>query len=144
MTPEQILKIPARVLSQQQREDYFTNGYILLERFIGDEWLKKLRDATNELVEQSKKVTKSDTIFDLEPDLTPSQPRLRRVSNPTDGPGDLLSESSCSTRDHHQTHVSRCGAIYYSAMLNLGDRNYFPILGYVSAKRYVELPLRRR
>jgi len=54
MTPEQILKIPARVLSQQQREDYFTNGYILLERFIGDEWLKKLRDATNELVEESK------------------------------------------------------------------------------------------
>ena len=84
MTPEQILKIPARVLSQQQREDYFTNGYILLERFIGDEWLKKLRDATNELVEQSKKVTKSDTIFDLEPDHTPSQPRLRRVSNPTE------------------------------------------------------------
>ena len=71
MTPEQIVKIPARVLSQQQREDYFTNGYILLERFIGDEWLKKLRDATNELVEQSKKVTKSDTIFDLEPDHTP-------------------------------------------------------------------------
>ena len=84
MTPEQILKIPARVLSQQQREDYFTNGYILLERFIGDEWLRKLRDATNELVEQSKKVTKSDTIFDLEPDHTPAQPRLRRVSNPTE------------------------------------------------------------
>ena len=41
MTPEQILKIPARVLSQQQREDYFTNGYILLERFIGDEWFSK-------------------------------------------------------------------------------------------------------
>jgi ectoine hydroxylase len=82
MTPEQILKIPARVLSQQQREDYFTNGYILLERFIGNEWLKKLRDATNELVEESKKVTKSDTIFDLEPDHTAAQPRLRRVSNP--------------------------------------------------------------
>ena len=41
MTPEQILKIPARVLTQQQREEYFTNGYILLEKFIGDEWLAK-------------------------------------------------------------------------------------------------------
>ncbi|NCA08891.1 MAG: phytanoyl-CoA dioxygenase family protein, partial [Burkholderiaceae bacterium] len=37
MTPEQILKIPARVLTKQ-REDYFTNGYILLEKFISDDW----------------------------------------------------------------------------------------------------------
>jgi len=66
------------------------------------------------------------------------------LPNPADGSGDLLSESSSPTRDHHQTHVSRCGAIYYSAMLNFDDRDYFPILGYVSAKRYVELPLRRR
>ena len=73
-------------------------------------------------------------VLDHDPNILP---------NPTDGPGDLLSESSCPTRDHHQTHVSRCGAIYYSAMLNLGDRNDFPNLGYVSAKRYVELPLRR-
>jgi hypothetical protein len=29
-------------------------------------------------------------------------------------------------------------------MLNFGDRDSFPNLGYLSAKRYVELPLRRR
>ena len=75
MTPEQILKIPARVLSQKQREEYFTNGYILLEKFISDDWLVKLRDATNELVERSKRASKSDTIFDLEPDHTSTEPR---------------------------------------------------------------------
>jgi len=46
MKPEDVLAIPPRVLSQAQREAYFSEGYILLERIIGDEWLRKLRDAT--------------------------------------------------------------------------------------------------
>jgi ectoine hydroxylase len=84
MTPEQILKIPPRVLTQAQREFYFNEGYILLEKIIGDEWIRKLRAATDELVERSRKVTKSDAVWDLEPDHTPDSPRLRRVSAPVD------------------------------------------------------------
>ena len=84
MTPESILKIPPRVLTQAQREHYFREGYILLEKIIGDEWIRKLRAATDELVERSRKVTKSDTIFDLEPTHRPDTPRLRRVSNPVE------------------------------------------------------------
>ena len=37
MTPEQILSIPPRVLTQSQREFYFNEGYILLERVIGED-----------------------------------------------------------------------------------------------------------
>jgi ectoine hydroxylase-related dioxygenase (phytanoyl-CoA dioxygenase family) len=84
MTPEDILKIPPRVLTQAQREHYFREGYILLEKIIGDEWIRKLRAATDELVERSRKVTKPDTIFDLEPTHRPDAPRLRRVSNPVE------------------------------------------------------------
>lgn len=84
MTPEQILAIPPRVLTQAQREFYFSEGYILLERIIGDEWIARLRAATEELVERSRVVTRSDKIFDLEPDHRPDAPRLRRVSNPTE------------------------------------------------------------
>ena len=84
MTPEQILAIPPRVLTQSQREAYFTDGYILLERIIGDDWIRKLRAATDELVERSRKVTRSDAVWDLEPDHTPESPRLRRVSAPVD------------------------------------------------------------
>jgi ectoine hydroxylase-related dioxygenase (phytanoyl-CoA dioxygenase family) len=84
MTPESILKIPPRVLTQAQREHYFREGYILLEKIIGDEWIRKLRAATDELVERSRKVTKSNTIFDLEPTHRPDAPRLRRVSNPVE------------------------------------------------------------
>ena len=84
MTPEQILAIPPRVLTQSQREAYFTDGYILLERIIGDEWIRKLRDATDELIERSRKINKSDAVYDLEPDHRPDNPRLRRVSNPVE------------------------------------------------------------
>jgi ectoine hydroxylase len=84
MTPEQILAIPPRVLSQSQREFYFSEGYILLEKIIGEEWLAKLRAATDELVERSRKVSKSDTVYDLEPNHSAENPRLRRVSNPVE------------------------------------------------------------
>jgi hypothetical protein len=39
MTPDQIMSIPPRVLNQKQREQYFEEGYLLLERVIDEEWL---------------------------------------------------------------------------------------------------------
>jgi ectoine hydroxylase-related dioxygenase (phytanoyl-CoA dioxygenase family) len=84
MTPEQVLAIPPRVLTQSQREHYFREGYLLLEKIIGDECIRELRAATEEMVERSRKVTQSDKIFDLEPAHRPEAPRLRRVSNPVE------------------------------------------------------------
>ena len=84
MTPEDILKVPAKVLSQSQRESYFENGYLLVEAFIEKEWLERIRGAIDTLVDRSRKVTASDAVFDLEPDHTPDNPRLRRVSSPCD------------------------------------------------------------
>ncbi len=84
MTPEQVLSIAPKVLTQKQREQYFSEGYLYLERAISDEWIARLRAATEELVERSRKVTQSDAIFDLEPKHRPDAPRLRRVSNPVE------------------------------------------------------------
>ena len=84
MTPEQVLAIPPKVLTQAQRERYFSEGYLYVERAIDDDWISKLRAATEELVERSRKVTQSDAIFDLEPKHRPDAPRLRRVSNPVE------------------------------------------------------------
>ena len=36
MTPEQVLSIRPKVLTQKQRELYFENGYILLEKLLSD------------------------------------------------------------------------------------------------------------
>lgn len=84
MTPEQILSLPPRVLTQKQRERYFEDGFILLEAIVPKPWLERLRAATDELVERSRAVGRSDAVFDLEPDHTRENPRLRRVSSPVD------------------------------------------------------------
>jgi ectoine hydroxylase len=84
MTPEQVLAIKPKVLMQAQREAYFEDGFLLVERAISEEWLRKLRAATDELVERSRTVTRSDPLFDLEPRHRPEAPRLRRVSNPVE------------------------------------------------------------
>jgi ectoine hydroxylase len=73
-----------QVITEEQRESYFANGYLLLEGIIPDEWLGRLRAATEEMVERSRSLTASDSVFDLEPDHTAGEPRLRRVTSPVD------------------------------------------------------------
>lgn len=84
MTPEQILSHPPRVLTQAQRESYFETGYLLVEKAVDDDWLARIRTAIDRLVDRSRTVTRSDTVFDLEPGHTAEAPRLRRVSSPND------------------------------------------------------------
>ena len=52
MTPEDVLALEPNVLSQTQREFYFANGYLLLEKVLSDEWIERLRRATHEKIEQ--------------------------------------------------------------------------------------------
>ncbi len=84
MTPEQVLSHPPRVLTQAQREFYFSEGYLLLPKILPAEWLARLRAATDELVERSRKVSKADAVWDLELGHSAATPRLRRVSAPVD------------------------------------------------------------
>ena len=84
MTPEQILSHPPRVLTQAQRESYFEKGYVLVENVVPDEWIERLRDVTNEFVERSREITESDAVWDLEPDHSAQNPRLRRLTSPVE------------------------------------------------------------
>ena len=84
MTPEQVLAIAPRVLTQAQREFYFDNGYLLLEGIIEAERIARLRAATDEAIEKSREVTASDATWDLEKGHTRDAPRLRRLSSPND------------------------------------------------------------
>ncbi len=84
MTPEEVLSQKPTVLTQEQREFYFENGYLLLERIVSKDWLERLRDVTEDFVEQSKSLSKSDAVFDLEPDHTAERPRLRRLTSPVE------------------------------------------------------------
>ena len=84
MTPEEILAIKPSVLSQAQREFYFENGYILLQNMIGDEWVARLRQVTEEKIEESREIAQSDEKWDIEDDHSTDQPRLRRLTSPND------------------------------------------------------------
>lgn len=84
MTPEDILSHKPIVLSQKQREFYFTNGYLLVEKIIGSDWLDRLNAAVARKVDESRRITKPDRVFDLETGHSAEDPRLRRVSSPND------------------------------------------------------------
>lgn len=84
MTPEDIRKTPCRMLAESQREQYLRDGGICVERAIGADWLARLRAAVARFVERSREITRSDAVFDIEPDHRADAPRLRRVSSPCD------------------------------------------------------------
>ena len=84
MTPEEVLAQTPQVLTQKQREDYFRDGYIVLERVISEDWLEKLRAVTEEMVERSRAITQSDKVWDVDKGHSADAPRLRRLSSPND------------------------------------------------------------
>ena len=77
MTPEDVLAVEPKILSQAQREFFFENGYLLLDKAIPDTWVERLRDATDKIVEESRAISESDAKWDLEPGHTGDAPRLR-------------------------------------------------------------------
>ena len=84
MTPDQVLSIRPKVLTEKQRESYFEDGYLLLEKVVSGEWLERLRAVTDQMVDDSRQVTRSDAVWDLEDGHSAENPRLRRLSSPND------------------------------------------------------------
>ncbi len=84
MAPEDVLALEPKILNRVQRESYFENGYLLLEKVVSDEWIERLRRATDEKIEESRAVTEPDAVWDLEDGHTSENPRLRRLSSPND------------------------------------------------------------
>ena len=82
MTPEQVLSHQPRTLTAGQRESYFTDGYVSVEKLISDDWLTRLTETTRDFCEQSRGVTESDEVFDLAPGHSADRPRLRRLRHP--------------------------------------------------------------
>jgi hypothetical protein len=66
MKIEKILSHKPKVLSDAQRNSYFKDGYLVLDRFVSDEWLDRLWAVTNEFIDESRTYTKSDSKFDID------------------------------------------------------------------------------
>src|SRR5690349_1133455 len=84
MTPEDVLSIKPKVLTARQREDYFEQGYLLLEQIIPAATIEHLRAVTDSMVEQTRSLSKSNSIWDLESGHSAERPKLRRLSSPCD------------------------------------------------------------
>ncbi len=82
MTPEEILKYPARVLPQHKREQYFEDGYVSVESLIPTEVLAELQRVTNDYVDESRAVSASNDRFDIGPGHSAESPLLRRLKSP--------------------------------------------------------------
>jgi len=67
MTPEAILKEPARILTQTQREHYFEKGFVSGESLVPLEMLQTLISVTEAFVDQSRRVQQSGKIFEIGP-----------------------------------------------------------------------------
>ena len=83
---QQILRQPAKILTQAQREAYFRDGFVGVEALIDQHWLQRLNRVTSEFVEISREYSaeRRDKRFDLAPDHRSDSPRLRRLNSPVD------------------------------------------------------------
>ena len=70
------------MLTQDQIQFYQQKGYLAVEDVIPADLLADLRRVTDEFVEKSRSVTEHTEAFDLEPEHTPENPRLRRIKSP--------------------------------------------------------------
>lgn len=75
---------PKRYLTDDQVQAYHRDGYLAVPRLLAPERVEALRRVTDEFVERSRKVTRSDDLFDLDPRHTADAPVLRRIKNPAD------------------------------------------------------------
>ena len=70
------------MLTVKQINDYFEQGFLLVENVITDQQLKKLQKITYNLIEGSKSVTKSNDVYDLDDGHTSENPKLTRIKLP--------------------------------------------------------------
>lgn len=82
MDPQEVLKLHPRVLTQQQREFYHANGFLLIDRLIENETVTRLNQITAGFVEQSRDRTESDRTFDLASEHLREAPMVRRIKRP--------------------------------------------------------------
>lgn len=70
------------MITENQVEQYNSDGYIVVENVIDVETLNKLRRVTDDLVEKARGITEHTSTLDLDPSHTPDQPLVRRIKHP--------------------------------------------------------------
>jgi len=79
MTPDAILSQAPRVLTQGQREAYFRDGCWAGDGLIPPDWLARLNALSDEFIEMSRTLDRSNEAFDLGPSHRPDRTHVRRL-----------------------------------------------------------------
>lgn len=118
MRAEDILRHRARIMTDAQRKAYFDDGFVVMPKLIDEGWLKVLHEIVAGLIEESRSLTRSNSVFDIEPDHTPENPRLRRVSSPCDKEERFWNFLVESPLAHAMADVLGPDVKFYQAKLN--------------------------
>ena len=79
MSPDDILNHKALALTEQEHKFYFEKGLLKLERSRCDKWLNRLCHISDELVDRSRRETKSGDAYDLGPSHSVDSLYVRRL-----------------------------------------------------------------
>ena len=69
------------MLSQQEIGFYREHGYLIVEDVFSAAEIAELRRVTDEFVEKSRDLAADNAAYDLEPDHTPENPRVKTIKN---------------------------------------------------------------
>ena len=70
------------MLTQEQKEFYAENGYLMVEDAVTPDQLARLRAITEQLIDASRGVSESNEVYDLDKGHGPDAPRLTRIKIP--------------------------------------------------------------
>lgn len=84
MITRRVLERPPLVLDQRTRERYFEDGFLTVPRYVGADWLERLRAVVAAKIEESRALAASDDQFDLAPDHSAEKPNIRRLRKAVD------------------------------------------------------------
>ncbi len=70
------------MLDSNQVEKYKDDGFVIVEDLIDAATIQKMRAAVDELTEKSRDITEHNETFDLYPDHSRANPRVRRIKSP--------------------------------------------------------------
>jgi phytanoyl-CoA hydroxylase len=80
--PNEHAELEESMLTVTEIEAYRENGYLVVADVIPPDWVAKARAKVSELIEASRRVSASDSIYDLEDAHTSKNPRVRRIKDP--------------------------------------------------------------
>lgn len=118
MTPQDILDSPAKVLGQEQRLQYFENGFLTIPDAIPDDWISRLRLLSDQFLDASRRFDKSDNVFDLGPGHAPQAPHVRRLKALVDRHPDFWSFASDSPLTDIASDLLGPDVKFHSSKLN--------------------------